>query len=224
MKDVPFHPNEEDNLHCMQSCVLSVLDFYNVSYEIDEVDFNTGFFGGPSWSPHAVNWLNNKGLSAKLFSIFDYSQLVSDKENYLRSFKTHGVFEKEKREGQYEHLDEVILASDEMVNNGSWDKSKLSIPDLAKFLKVSTHIAIAKTMTTYLGGIYNNFGNSHFVTVLEQYSQNKWIIHDSGLPPIPYRKVPQTIRHPGSDPTSIFGEIILIKKIKKKGHTKTGIS
>lgn len=206
MKVVPFYPNQTDNLHCLQSCVRSVLDFFEIQYKENEVDEKTGFFGAMSWSPHAVNWLFEKGLDVKLISPFEYDKLATEGEQYLRSFKGP-IFDKEMSEGQYKFLDKVREASKQMVENHLWVNKKLTIEELKIELKDEKTLAIGKTIHEFLDGIAIA-GTPHFVTIIKEYSVGTWLINDPGLPGIERRKVPQTI----GDNIAIFGDIVLVSK------------
>lgn len=206
MKIVPFIPNEADNLHCLQSCVRSAVSYFKVDFDDGEIDKKTGFFGFPSWLPHSVNWLNEKGLTAKLYSPFDYTRFVAEGEEFMKEVKKDYYF-KEKNEGQYNNLDQIQKAAELMVRNKLWEQKRLSIHELASILIDDNTLAIAKTIHEWLDG--NAIaGSSHYVSVIKQYQPGKWLIHDPGLPPRERRKVDQII----NGDLNIFGDILLISK------------
>lgn len=206
MKIVPFVANESDNQHCLQANVKSILIYFEVDFLESEVDMMTGFFGEPSWLPHCVNWLNEKGLKVKLYSPFDYNRLVVEGENYIREFKKE-IYHKEKIEGHYNHLNKIQKAAKIMINNKLWEQKKLSIDELNNLLLADNTLAIAKTIHEWLDG--NSIaGTSHYVTVIKQYQPGQWLIHDPGLPPKPRRKVSQLI----NQNLNIFGDILTISK------------
>lgn len=207
MKVVPFFPNQTDNLHCLQSCIKSVLSYLEIPYQQEDVDTKTGFFGTMSWSPHSVNWLHEVGLNVSLISPFRYDELALRGEEYLKDFKGDTFFQKEKSEGQYNNLDKVIEASKVMIKNKLWINAKMSISELSTFLKEEKNIAIAKTVHEFLSG-NAVAGTSHFVTVIKEYRPGEWLIHDPGLPPIERRKVNQVI----TNGLEIFGDIITVSK------------
>lgn len=207
MKVVPFFPNQTDNLHCLQSCIESVLSYFEVLYSQKDVDLKTGFFGVMSWPPHSVNWLNELGLNVKLVSPFRYDELALSGEEYLKSFKGDVIFQKEKDEGQYNNLDKVKEASELMVKNNLWTNARMGISELSDFLNDENHLAIAKTVHEFLSG-NAVAGTSHFVTTIKEYRSGEWLVHDPGLPPIERRKVKQII----ANGLEIFGDIITVSK------------
>lgn len=209
MKIVPFYPNESDNLHCLQSCVKSVLSFYGITELPDDFDEQTGFFGSMPWSIHAVNFLYSQGLNVKLVTPFSCDRLVSEGEKYLEQFKGSQAFAKEKAEGQYNHLEKIRDAATDLISNNLWEERRMSISDIESFLSSENNLVIAKTVHEWLSGNLV-MGASHFVTVIKEYNYQQWLIHDPGLPPVERRKVNKSLGSVGN----IFGDIITIEGLR----------
>lgn len=205
MKNVPYYRNSPDNLHCLQASVKSVLAFNGIAFDENEVDQKTGYFGVPSWTPHAVNWFEENNLDVKLYSPFDYQRFLNEGEDYLKVFKGNFYF-KEKAEGQYKFVNEVQQAVANMIRKNLWEKRNLSISDLRSKVNDAKTLAIGKTTDTRLKGKTAN-GVSHYVTIIKEYHAGKWQIHDPGLPGKEYRTVKQFL----DNGQEVFpGDIIII--------------
>lgn len=209
MKIVPFYPNENDNLHCLQSCVRSALDFYGITELPEDFDDQTGFFGSMPWSIHAVNFLHDQGLKVKLITPFSCNKLVTQGEEYIEQFKGSTVFAREKAEGQYTHLDKIREAAKDLIKNHLWEEKRMSLSDIASFLASDNNLIIAKTVHEWLSGNLV-MGTSHFVTVIKEYNYLQWLIHDPGLPPKERRKVTKSL----GSVTNILGDIITIEGMR----------
>lgn len=210
MKVVPFFPNADDDLHCLQACVKSVLKYYfpKRNFTDERIDEKTGFSDGWSWLPPTVVWLNELGLKVHLYlpaTIFDYEVFSQKGTDYLKEKWKEDRFEREEKAGALKNISIIQKSTKEMVEKGFLKKERLGVKQLTDKLEKSKNLAIGKTVYTWLAGNYT-LGNSHFVLVIKKYSTTMWRAHDPGLPPHENRKVPLKINN-----HSIFGDIVLIE-------------
>jgi hypothetical protein len=215
MKIVPFYSNTSDNLHCLQSCIKSILNFYlpNKRFsdqEIDEATFNTK---GWSWIAPSVNWLDDLGFKVKFFCppSFSYFEFISKGDEYMEKFKGKAVYEYEKQNGSYEDISFIQKSAELMIKRKLLEQRILSNSDLAQLLKNEQVLAIGKTAHEWLSGNYPPLEelHSHYVLIIKEYSSEKWKVHDPGLPPVSERKVNKTIHN-----HNIFGDILVIYGLK----------
>ncbi|MBU0974872.1 hypothetical protein KKD03_04185 [Patescibacteria group bacterium] len=197
MKIVPYYPNSEDNIHCLQACIKSALAFYfpNEKFEDNVVDQKTLQIGGWSWFPPAVCWLNSLGIKVKIYSIFDYNRFASEGENYLREFKKW-FYEVEEKAGAYKNLKELQDFTKKMISNNLWANEIIDSEKLIELLKDEKTLAIGKTIYESLDGTPSSQvknPTSHFVLLIKEYNYHQWLLHDPGLPERPNRKVEKSL-------------------------------
>ena len=214
MKVVPFFPNSDDNLHCLQACVKSVLAYYfpKRSFSDKKIDEQTGQIGGWSWLCPSVVYINSLGLQTKLFCPafgFDYGRFSKLGQSYLKQVWGKERYAKEEANGALRNIAFVHHAAMELIDNGLWEDSQMETTELSKLLERENVLVIGKTIHEWLSGIDVN-GVPHFALLIKEYSKTQWRIHDPGLPPIDNRKVNKMLnRH------RIFGEIAVIYGLRQ---------
>lgn len=211
LKQIKFFENSQDNLHCLQSCLKSILSFYfpdNV-FSDKEIDTKTLQRGGHSWLAPAVVWLNELGLRAVLITppFFDYKRLLKEGESYMKEFKGEENYLIEEANGTYAHMPEIQKSVEVMINKKLLQSRMLTDTELKRELREQNTFAILKTVHEWLDG--NSSGRtSHYVLAIEEYSNKKWRVHDPGLPGIKDRKIRKKLNG-----KNIYGEVLLIKGI-----------
>lgn len=211
MKNVPIYPNNQLDNACLQSCVKGILDYFKRSDQIANVDKNTGYHADAfSWIPQTVNWLSSLGFEVSLYTPGNYDSLSIDGIEYLKTIKGD-IFEFEEARGDYKYIDELQEASKLMIKNNLWIKESLSDIRLAQALTDNYTLAIGKTVSQWLSGYYEtNNPTTHWVNVINEFSQGIWRINDPGLPPIQNRTVQKMI----NGNRILIGEILLITSRK----------
>jgi hypothetical protein len=208
MKFVPFFPNDDDNEHCLQACVKSLLAFYlpNQTFSDKEINEKTG--GNWAWMPPTVKWLNELGIKAQLYSSFDYEQFASQGESYMKAVRGEQAYLKDKAVGAYNNIPFVQEATKQIIKENLFIKKHLSVEELTNMLSDEKTLAIGKTVWEWMDNNYIE-GVQHYVLTIKKYSPGMWKIHDPGLPPKPERKINATINnHP------ILLDVIVVSGIK----------
>ncbi len=207
-KIVTFFPNKEDNIHCLQSSVKSLLSFYfpDKIFTDELIEEKTLYSGGWSWLVPTVVWLNELGLEVSFFSRLNYEELSNRGEEYLRELKGDILYNHEHQNGAYLNFASIQESSKTMIELGLWNNQNLSVAELSSSLEASNTLAISKTVYEWMDGRQGLTG--HFVLVLKQYKPGEWLVHDPGLPQKENRKVNQLING-----ENIFSEVLLIKGV-----------
>lgn len=209
MKNVQAYGNK-DNLHCLQSCVRSTLEYFipNKRFSKNYIDSKTLFDRKSlSWILPSVVWLDYLGLKVKLFSPFDYPRLIREGEGYLREFKGEDIFNYERSKGSYLNLDQIRKSAEEMIKKNLWVNRLMEIDELTKLLVNNSCLAIGKTIHEWLSNNFVKQGTQHYILFLEANNNQKWIVHDPGKPLIKYREIQQLINN-----YYIYGDILLIER------------
>lgn len=207
MKIVPAYGNR-DNLHCLQSCVRSTLEYLlpNKRFSKNYIDTKTEFNKESlSWMLPSVDWLDKLGLNVKLYSPFDYSRLVCEGELYLREFKGEDIFDYEKRKGSYLNLDKIRKSADYIITNNLWINRQIKFQEIIQFLKNKNCLIIGKTVHEWLDNNYIK-GAQHYVLIIEPGSSDHLIVHDPGKPLKEYREINSSINN-----HLIFGDALIIQ-------------
>ena len=210
-KTIPFFENSPDNLHCLQSCVKSLLSLYfpDRVFDDNEIDEKTIQEGWWTWLPPAVVWLHELGLDVRLYSSFDYRRFSQEGESYMKEFKTEEMYLKEKQNGAYDNLPLVQLAYQKMMSCDLLEQSQLSKENLEIELESEHTFAVGKTIHEWLDGRPGL--SSHYVVVIKKYAPGVWRVHDPGLPGRENRKIPQSFNE-----YNIFGDVLLVKGVIEK--------
>ncbi|HSX49148.1 MAG TPA: hypothetical protein VLE44_02720 [Candidatus Saccharimonadales bacterium] len=170
------------------------------------IDRKTGQIGNSTWFPPLVVWLKKLGLDIKLYSLFDYDQLVTGGDVFLKKNWDPDRYEREKDTGALKNLDFVRKETSKMMLGNLWVKEKLEVDILSKKLENNKTLAIGKTIYEWLDGNYNNgTGTAHYVVLIKEFDVNQWLVHDPGLPPKDWRIVPKYINN-----DSVFSDIMII--------------
>jgi len=204
---IPFFSNSDDNLHCLQACVKSVLNFYFPlkKFSNEDIDLHTLQEGGWSWFPPTVIWLHNLGLKVHFYSEFDYKKFSDDPESHLKEAWSHNRYNLELINGSLKNLAKIQKSAHEMLEANLWTKKSLSTEEIVLELKQTNKLVIGKTFHHWLNGEYVDT-HPHYILILKEYSPGKWAIHDPGLPPIKNRKVENTINN-----NSITDDVLIVE-------------
>lgn len=188
MKNVPFYPNSQDNYHCLQACVKSIIACYLQGQNLQdkEIDNKTGQMGGWTWLPHTVCWLDDLGLSIKIYSTFDYEAFSKKGLKFLEETWDPERFRREKEAGSFANIPSIQSKAKKMIKKGLWINKNLSDNKISKLLKERNVLVLAKTIYELLDG---NLGSTAHYVVLIEGQKGKWVLHDPGLPPSPNRIV-----------------------------------
>jgi len=206
-KIIKFFENSVDNVHCLQSCVKSLLCFYfpNRIFTDEEIDNETVQKGGWSWLTPAAIWLHRLGLNVTLYSKFNYEEFALGGEEYLKKIWDNDKFVNEQKNGSLKNILLIQKVTKELISADLWKNEELSIKNLKSELGNKNTFAIGKTIYEWLNG-QDILGTPHYVLVKKEYAPGIWSINDPGLPGIENRKIQQTI-----GTRSILLDTLLIK-------------
>lgn len=183
--DVPFVPNTDDDLHCMQAAYMMIAKYFDSKFTIsmDRWAALTGFEAGKgTWENASLLWFYEHGYEVKHLSLFDSRAFIAAPEAYL-----------------------VETAGDEI---GTWQIQHTNIPAevqrVKELLSANVRVMQLPTITDiqrylqegYLVRVLINAarlnGKSGYVghaVVVVGYDEAGFVLHDPGLPPQPNRKV-----------------------------------
>ncbi len=207
VKTIPFFENSSDNLRCLQACVRSLLSFYfpNKEFTLEEVDRRTLQFGTWSWLHPSALFLHDLGLTAELYSPFDYAAFGERGMEYLKDIWPAERIAYEEQHGGLKNLDLIQAAAKGAAEAGVLEKQAIGLEELRTRLEQPNTFAIGKTKYEWLAGLPVLPGTAHYVLLIKEYKPNTWRIHDPGYPGIENRKVPQTL-----GPMNILSDVLVI--------------
>jgi len=177
-----FVPNEEDNLHCFQSCFKMVYDyFFNTDIPMSTVEKMTNFMPGkPTWPYAGMLSLANAGLTVLSIEAFDVHKFIEhpektikdhvDDEEIAQFIINESILEKERK-----FAFQCIQHS-----NIIFDKKIPGIEDI-KFLLEKDWIVIVNV--NYYALLDEDKYYGHFV-IVEDINSSKVLLQNPGLPPI----------------------------------------
>ena len=184
MKEVPFYPNTEDDLHCMQSVYASIIEYFqDEKLDWTELDQLTGFQPGrTAWSVEALTKLVARGFDIQMIEPFDYERFMHEGSEYL---------------GKIYGDEEVEYA----LRNTNILEIKPLIPTFLEVVKPECRIATLDDIDTMLdeGRLVSTILNARVLNKRTGYAGHavlifakegdEYIIHDPGLPPRPNLRV-----------------------------------
>jgi Peptidase_C39 like family len=176
---VPFYPNTPDNIHCLQSSMKMVHEYFcpNDSMTFDQWDVITAHVPGLwTWSIAGTMWFLDHGFAVVSIEAFDYGRFVTEGEKYLLDFAGEEV-----GRSQIEHSDieQEMRISKEFVKK---IKSEIRAPTV---VDIRTHLSQEYLVICNVNAeaLYGYKGYSGHAIVVVGYTDSGLIIHDPGLPP-----------------------------------------
>jgi 23S rRNA pseudouridine1911/1915/1917 synthase len=184
MKDVPFYPNNEDNSQCMVAVYRSIFD-YILGQKFTERDMQT-FVGyrkdRAAWTIKALTQMAGMGFDIRMIEPFDYREYAKRGRAYLEE-----LFPKAEADWQIAHsnvLDIPPLIPD-FLRTVPWEKRRASLQDIDAMLAEGYVVFVILNSRA----LNDNEGFlSHCVLIIGRV-EGSYIVHDPGLPPMPYRHI-----------------------------------
>lgn len=181
MGKVPFYANTSDDTHCVQAAFRIMLKHFlpNREFTYEELDKLTqkAVNKGTWWPPGLIN-LVKMGLKAQVVEPFDYSKFLQEGKQYALDHFGRQI-------GQY-YLDHSNLL-----------EIKNSIPEFLRLADFKCRPATMKDIDELLADgwlvgleinarrLYNQTGFVAHMVVIFDRQNDKYFMHDPGLPPRP---------------------------------------
>lgn len=186
MKQVPFYANHEDDNHCMVAAYRSIFDYFlgkKLSWE--EADEFVGYRNGrAAWTLAPLTKMAAMGFDVHMIEPFDYREFAKRGRGYLED-----AYSKEKAEWTLAHTDilDIKPSIPEFLKSVNWENRRPTFADIDKMLDEDRLVFVtlnSRALNDHDGYV------THAVLILGR-EDSEYIIHDSGLPPHPYRRVPR---------------------------------
>jgi hypothetical protein len=184
MIKIPFYSNTPDDTHCFQAVMKSILKYYfpEREYSWEELDKITNKAPGKwTWPMAGLMYLKQLGLEVKNVELFDYEEFYKRGGEYLIE-----QWGEEAGRASIEHGDpnDHLMAKD-FAASGITENRPATFDELQKLFRQG-YILVCWVNSYTLD---NESGYAGHFVIITDISDDYVILHDSGLPPIPNRKV-----------------------------------
>lgn len=184
MKKIPFYGNHEDNLHCAVAVYRMLFDhFMGRSMTWEELEKMSGFKPGrAAWTTTMWERMSKQGFDVHVIEQFDYLRFKKEGEPYLRSYFTPQEYD---WQTQKSNILEIGSSIDSFLQEVTVESRHPTLKDIDEFLTDGRLVF----MTLNSRVLQKKEGYTpHCVLVIAK-EDDKYILHDPGLPPEPYRRV-----------------------------------
>lgn len=183
--NIPFYPNTEDDTHCFQAVLKSILKYYfpEKEYTWEELEQISNKPPGKwSWEMAGLVFLKRLGLEVKNVRVFDYPAFIERGEEYLIE-----LWGKEAGEASIEHGDTPRAQEDAkiFIQEITPENRPANYDELIKLFQDG--YLIVCNINSY--GLDNEPGFAGHFVLITDIDENSVTMHDPGLPPHPNRKV-----------------------------------
>jgi hypothetical protein len=178
--DVPFYPNTEDNTHCFQAGLKSVLKYFipEKDFSWDELDKATAKVEGLwTWPMAGLIWMKEQGFEVKNIEDFDYDKLIQRGKDYLAEKYGADIAEVQVKNSD---LPQELEIAKKFITAIDTDNRAATIDDILQLLQ-DGYLVCANVNYRSLHDKPGYVG--HFI-VIKGVKGNNFILHDSGLPAI----------------------------------------
>lgn len=200
---MPFYSNAKKGTHCYQACVKMVLKhiFPKKDFSFKKLDKLTHKPKNKwTWHPAVLLMLLKLGIKAELYTgDFDYSKFVKIGENYIRR-----KYAKEAADSIIQHSDikQALTDTEKMLKFNLYHVKRFSLNKIKKLFH-SNYVIIAVNSKK----LNRKKGYSGHFILMTGYGKNNIFVHDPGLPPIPNRKISNTLFN-----KAYLNDVVLIHK------------
>jgi 23S rRNA pseudouridine1911/1915/1917 synthase len=188
MKEVPFTGNHEDDMHCMLAVYGSVIEYFlHRKLNWAELEGLTGFRPGmAAWTIGVLPRMNAMGFDIHMIEPFDYAQYGKDGESYLKN-----KYEPEQLQW-YKKKSNIMQMRDQipMFLKRIWHENRVAMLNDIDDMLYKNRLVFVSLNGRALNGKPGM--SAHAVLVIEK-QDDEYVVHDPGLPPMPYRRVPADI-------------------------------
>lgn len=185
MKKVPFFANTDDDMHCFEASLKSVLKYFfpDKDYSFQELERITDKRPGlATWPHHALMKLDKLGLKSVNIEEFDAADFIQNGEDYLRREFGDETADWETKNSDLPYEQKTYV---EYIKNFDYENRVPSIKDIQKYLKVGALVQ-CPINSKKLNGLPGYAGHSVLVYDIDA---TRVYLHDPGLPPYESRRV-----------------------------------
>ncbi|HEU4967019.1 MAG TPA: hypothetical protein VFT53_06125, partial [Candidatus Saccharimonadales bacterium] len=186
MKQVPFYANHEDNMRYMVAAYRSIVQYFTgkrLSWE--QADELTGYQPGrAAWTIDALTKMAAIGFDIRMIEHFDYRAYAEQGEAYL-----HHVYPAQEVEWWLAHsnIRDIQPLIPEFLKTVHWERRRPRLQDIDDMLDEDRLVFV--TLNSHMLNDIPGYAN-HALLVIGSENGN-YIVHDSGPPPHPARKIPR---------------------------------
>jgi len=184
MKQVPFYPNHEDNLHCALAVYQMLFDYFlHRKLSWTEIEKLSGFKDNTAaWTVTIWERMVNMGFDVRMIENFDYRRYAKQGNDYLKKYFTESAYE-----WTMEHTDILTITPliPSFLHTVKPITRRPTLEDIDEMLedKRLVFVTLNSRALNHTEGFV-----SHAVLVLRK-EEDDYILHDPGLPPVPERRV-----------------------------------
>lgn len=189
-------------MHCMLAAYRSIFDFFEgKKLTWNELEDLTGFENTrAAWTIQALTTLAKGSYDITMVEPFDYAQYLTEGERYLASLMTPEKLEWMLKNSNILEIGQYIpdfLATVDYACRRATDK------DISKMLADGRLVFVTLDART----LNNEEGYSDHAVLVIGEDETDFIVHDPGLPPIPYRHISKSKLYQAMGGDNATGEV-----------------
>ncbi len=184
MREVPFYPNHQDEMHCEMSAYASILDYFlHKKLSWPELEKLVGYKESrAAWTIEPLPKMAKMGLDIYMIEPFDYTRYLDEGDSYLHTLYTTEQINWYKKNSNIAEMKKHIPKFQKTINHKCEVASLKDIDDMLAegrliFVTVNSHILNGRK-----GFV------EHAILILDK-KLDKYIAHDPGPPATPFREI-----------------------------------
>jgi len=188
--NIPFFPNTPDDTHCFQACLKSILKFYfpKKEYSFSYLDRVTAHKKGKwTWDTAGLLFLQKKGFSVTSIADFSYKKFIKNGEKYLKEIWTEEIFYTQKKFSDLKN-EQYLAKKLSDSKDIKLIERPATISDIKKLF--NNGWIVMPSINPFV--INNKKDYANHIIIITNLNDKMITFHDSGLPPLPNRKIPLT--------------------------------
>jgi hypothetical protein len=189
MMNIPFVPNQADNVHCLEAAIEMVLRYFwpTRQFTLDQIEQITQKVPG-KWSapPAAMLWLAEHGFEIVEIAGFDNRRFVSEGASYLREEFGEAFARAQEAQGDLDREQSILGQVLERIQS---EVRNPTTNDIANFL-AEGYVTICHVNSSIVNSTPGYVG--HYL-VITDISDTAIVVHDPGLPGEANRLIPRRI-------------------------------
>jgi 23S rRNA pseudouridine1911/1915/1917 synthase len=184
-KKVPFYPNHEDNMHCSVAVYRMLFDYFtHRKIDWEEMDKMAGFTNHKApWTVTIWERMSSQGFDIRMIEAFDYRKYMHEGDHYLRQYLSDDEYDWQVKNTNILDITPQIPS---FLKRVQVESHSPTLDDIDQMLDEDRLVSLTLNSQVLNG---KKGYVSHAVLVIEK-EGDEYIIHDPGLPPQPYRRVP----------------------------------
>ena len=139
-----------------------------------------------TWPQAGLSWLSTNHYDVVDIELFDYARFMREGENYMRELWGQATVAEQ---AKHSDIHEAQQDSVGFIENVHYEQRIPQLKDVTHYLN-EDYLVMCIINAQVLAGKSGYVG--HSILVIDTYAEG-FIIHDPGLPPLEYRKVPYDV-------------------------------